>query len=179
MWLEQQYQPFVLSVRRDEAVWFAGDTGYPHQVRAWKIAGLLDESCWHRTSAGDGSKGPRLFDWACVPLARWPEPDWRHWLLLRRSPGDAKELAYYVCYAPRRTKFEELIEVAGSRWSVESCFELGKQEVGLADYEVRHWAGWYRHITLAMLALAYLVVVRHHAAERPQKKGVRSKRRAR
>jgi SRSO17 transposase len=170
VWLEQEHRPFVLAVRRDEAVWFAGDTGYPHQVRAWKIAAMLEESCWQRRSAGDGAKGPRIFDWARVPLARWPEPGWAHWLLVRRSISDPEELAYYVCYAPRRTQLAKLVQVAGSRWNVESCFELGKQEVGLADYEVRHWAGWYRHMTLAMLALAYLVVVRHQAAEQPPKK---------
>jgi SRSO17 transposase len=162
-WLEEGHRPFVLAVRRDEAAWFAGDTGFPHQVRAWKIAAMIPESDWHRISAGEGSKGPRLFDWAVVPLARWPEPGWRHWLLLRRSISDPKELAYYVTYAPEGTRFEELVGVAGSRWSVESCFELGKQEVGLGHYEVRHWHGWYRHITLAMLALAYLVVVRSQA----------------
>jgi SRSO17 transposase len=162
-WLEEQHRPFVLAVRRDEAAWYAEDTGFPHQVRAWKIAAMIPASGWHRLSAGDGSKGPRLFDWAVVPLARWPEPGWRHWLLLRRSLSDPKELAYYVAYVPEGTLFEELVGVAGSRWTVESCFELGKQEVGLGHHEVRHWHGWYRHITLAMLALAYLVVVRSQA----------------
>ena len=87
-----------------------------------------------------------------------------HALLVRRSLSDG-ELAYYVVCAPVTTPLQRLVNVAGQRWTVEECFELGKDEVGLDQYEVRHRIGWYRHITLAMWALAYLTVTRWQAAQ--------------
>ena len=81
----------------------------------------------------------------------------------RVSVREPEELAYYVCYGPTGTTLEELVRVAGTRWAIEECFEEAKGQVGLDQYEVRRWDDWYRHITLAMLAHAYLAVVRHQA----------------
>ena len=92
------------------------------------------------------------------------EPGKGYWLLVRRSIAKPGELAYYVCYGPAGTTLEELVRVAGTRWAIEECFEEAKGQVGLDQYEVRRWDGWYRHITLAMLAHAYLAVVRHQAS---------------
>jgi hypothetical protein len=78
----------------------------------------------------------------------------------RRGGEAAKDLTYYVVFGPANTSLATLARVAGMRGTVEECFEVAKQEVGLADYEVRSWHGWYRHITLAMLALAFLVAMR-------------------
>ena len=94
------------------------------------------------------------------------EPGKGHWLLARRSIAKPDELAYYVCFVcfgPAGTTPEELVRVAGTRWTIEECFEQAKGEVGLDQYEVRRWDGWYRHITLAMLAHTYLTVIRHQA----------------
>ena len=114
-------------------------------------------------SAGDGAKGPRLYDWALVPLAAPRVAGFEQALLIRRpldAPDDPKQLAYYLTFAPVGTLMETLVAVAGRRWTVEESLEAAKGEVGLDHYEVRHYHGWYRHITLAMLALAYLAVVR-------------------
>ena len=94
-------------------------------------------------------------------------------LLVRRSIAKPGELAYYVCFGPESTTLEELVRVAGTRWTIEECFEEAKGEVGLDQYEVRKWDGWYRHITLAMLAHACLAVVRQQALEQggPGEKG--------
>ena len=95
------------------------------------------------------------------------------WLLLRRSIGDPTELAYYLAYGPKETPAEELIRVAGRRWQVEDCFEQAKGEVGLDEYEVRKWEAWYRHVTLSLLAHAYLAVLRsdaHDGAQEPEAK---------
>ncbi len=86
-------------------------------------------------------------------------------LLARRSIAKPAELAYYVCFGPGGTTLEELVGAAGTRWAVEECFEEAKGQVGLDQYEVRKWDGWYRHITLAMLARAYLAVIRHQALD--------------
>ena len=101
------------------------------------------------------------------------EPGKGYWLLVRRSIAKPGELAYYVCFGPVDTTLEELVRVAGTRWTIEECFKEAKGEVGLDQYEVRKWDGWYRHITLAMLAHACLAVVRRQALEQggPREKG--------
>ena len=83
--------------------------------------------------------------------------------MARRSLAQPEELAYYVCFGPADTTLADLVQVAGTRWTIEECFEEAKGQVGLDQYEVRKWEGWYRHITLAMLAHAYLAVVRQQA----------------
>ena len=174
--LEQREQPYVLTVRSNEKLWASehASEGSKHAsegVRAkktgWYTAAELAEACpasaWKRHSAGAGSKGERIYEWTCLRLARRPGPPqtrWLHALLVRRNGADRKDLTYYVVFAPANTSLATLAGVAGRRWAVEECFEVAKQEVGLADYEVRSWHGWYRHITLAMLALALLVALR-------------------
>jgi SRSO17 transposase len=95
-----------------------------------------------------------------LPLAAPLEPGWCRWLLVRRSISDPRELQAYVVFAPQDTPWAEVVRVAGTRWTIERGFEAAKSEVGLDHYEVRSWTGWYRHITLAMWALALLTVLR-------------------
>src|SRR3954452_16053338 len=118
---------------------------------------------WHRLSAGAGAKGPRLYDWAFLPFRGAVPEDWGKGLLIRRSLGEKQELAFYLTSAPPGTTLADLVRVAGTRWTIEECFEAAKGEVGLDQYEVRSWTGWHRHITLALLALAYLTVLRKAA----------------
>jgi SRSO17 transposase len=162
IWLEEREQPFVLEVACREPLWAATTAG-PAQVRADRLAATLPTEAWERLSAGWGAKGPRLYDWARLPLARWPWPDFEHWLLVRRSISKPEELAYYVVFAPKGTTLAELVRVAGSRWAIEECLESAKGEVGLDQYEVRRWDAWYRFITLALVAHAYLTVLRAQA----------------
>jgi SRSO17 transposase len=127
---------------------------------------------WKRLSAGDGAKGPRLYDWAYLPYRTPPVPGWKTGLLIRRRKGRPHQFTFYLTRSPEETPLAELVRMAGQRWRIESCFEEAKGETGLDEYEVRSWTGWYRHITLSMLAHAYLTVVRQHAI------GGRSPRRA-
>ena len=158
LWLEENHYWFVLAVTKAEALW----SGFEQQ-RADERAATLPAQAWQRLSCGDGAKGPRHYDWALLPLPRFmQENDILHALLIRRSLTDG-ELTYFVVFAPADTSLQSLVHVAGQRWKVEECFELAKDEVGLDQYEVRHWTGWYRHITLAMWALAYLTVTRSQA----------------
>ncbi len=113
-------------------------------------------------SAGDGAKGPRLYDWAYLPY-RGAAPGWRMGLLVRRGTAKPDDLAYCLTHAPEATTLARLVRVAGARWAIEACFEAAQGEVGLDGYEVRSWAGWHRHVTLAMLAHAYLAVPRKAA----------------
>jgi SRSO17 transposase len=158
VWLEQQDLHFVLAVRSNQHVW----PDIRGQMTVERLAATVAPQAWTTRSAGDGAKGPRLYDWVRIPLLSWQMPGER-WLLVRRSLSDAT-LAYYVCYAPPETDLQTMVHVAGKRWTVEECFEATKGEVGLDHYEVRSWHGWYRHITLAMIAHAYLTVVCADAA---------------
>jgi SRSO17 transposase len=115
---------------------------------------------WHRLSAGEGAKGPRLYDWAFLPYRGGAPAGWEKGLLVRRKLDEPDDLAFYLTLAPEGTDLTTLVRVAGTRWTIEACFEAAKGEVGLDEYEVRSWTGWHRHVTLAMLAHAYLAVVR-------------------
>ena len=132
-------------------------------VEDW--AKKVPEGGWTRRSAGDGAKGPRLYDWASVPF-RGAREGWQKALLIRRSLEKPDALSFYLTLAPEGTELATLVQVAGTRWTIEACFEAAKGEVGLDEYEVRSWTGWHRHVTLAMLVHASLAVVRQHAIRR-------------
>lgn len=170
MELERREQPFVLAVRSNEKLWAVLGT-HLGQHAASRLAASLPARAWRRLSAGAGSKGERLYDWARVRLTRLQQPPWDHWLLVRRSRTDPKDLAYHVAFGPDRTTLATLARVAGRRWAVEECFEVAKQEVGLGDYEIRSWHGWHRHVTLAMLALAFLAAMRVRLNAATSRKG--------
>jgi SRSO17 transposase len=125
------------------------------------LAARLKPSEWTRRACGIGSKGFRVYDWALtesgIPGHQW---------VFRRSIADG-ELAYFHCYNPRGETTAELVRVIGSRWPIEECFEAAKQEAGLDQYQFRLYHSWYRHITLAMLALAFLAVLRATAKKGP------------
>lgn len=164
--LEHNGQPYVVAVQSNQRLFT--DEG-PLAVAA--IAGGLPARAWRRGSAGWGSKGPRLYDWAWRPFGPVDGRGWRLWLLVRRRRQAPQERAYYLCRGPARTTRGELIRVAGARWPIEECFERGKGECGLGHYEVRSWVGWHRHVTLSMLALAVLGVVRWRAESAAAKGG--------
>jgi SRSO17 transposase len=152
-WLEERLQPYVLAVPKNQRI------GLTH--RADSVVASWPAERWQRAAAGGGSQGPRFYDWAWQELSfRWTELGWKQWLLARRSLSDPTEIAYYFVFAPEEVRLEQVVRAAGSRWQVEEAIELAKGQVGLDDYEVRHWQGWYRHITLAMFALAFLTVVK-------------------
>jgi len=156
LWLEEQQQPFVMAVRRDEALW----SGFEQQ-RVDVLVERLTEADWQRLSAGDGAKGPRLYDWAALTLPRWRQDlTWIHALLVRRSLSDPSAIAYYVVFAPVDTTLHQWVHVAGQRWTLEERFEHAKDELGLDQYEVRSYHGWHRHITLVMLAQLFLNALR-------------------
>ena len=154
-WLEAQPHAYVLTVSAQEYVWLDW-----RQRQVKTILAILPAEGWIRLSAGDGSQGPRWYDWRWLPLVDPEDPAWRRWLLVRRSLSTPTTLTAYVVFAAQATTLAEVVRVAGTRWTIESGFEAAKREVGLDHYEVRSWTGWYRHITLAMWALALLTVLR-------------------
>ena len=157
-WLEAEDRPYVLAVACSHPVWHEGV-----QVRIDALVGQIPADGWQRLAVGAGSKGPRLYDWACARLPYWTADGWAPWLLIRRSVAKPEELAFYRAYGREETTVDELARVAGTRWAIEEGFQRAK-EIGLDQYEVRRWAGWYRHITLCLLAHAFLEVTRAAAA---------------
>ncbi len=156
--LEERGQPYVLAVRSNEAVTTWPPYGPPGQVRAVDLTSGLSSRGWQRLSCGEGVQGPRIYDWAFLPLRPALHDGFVHALLLRRHPDRTEEVAYYLLYAANDTPLSEMVQAAGARWTIDDMFKLAKGQVGLDHYEVRSWRGWYRHITLALLALVALVV---------------------
>ncbi len=169
-WLEGQELPYVLAVKSNEPLVVDTENGSA-QVAARRLAQQIPDDQWERLSAGEGSKGPRLYDWGRVSVGLGSEPDRAHWLLVRRSITDPEDLAYYACFGAADLALAELVRVAGTRWIIEDAFKEAKQEVGLDEYEVRRWTGWYRHITLALLVHAFLTVTRCYATTADAKGG--------
>jgi len=158
-WLEAHGYPYVLAVACNEPVGILTPDGQRRQVEVGEVeALLLHDQEWQRLSMSEGTKGPRLFDWACVPmLHRW-EDDGRHWVLIRRSLSDPQEKAYYFVFGPSGTTLQQMVKAIGARWHIEEDFETAK-DLGLDHYEVRSFVAWYRHITLVMLAHAFLTAI--------------------
>ncbi|GAA3476048.1 hypothetical protein GCM10018966_005750 [Streptomyces yanii] len=154
--LEQSGVGYVLAVPKSQFT-----VGCP------RIEGLFAQApdeAWEKISCGNGAKGERFYDWAAARLpAVWEfdgdEPTRQRWMLARRSIAKPDEIAYYLASAPLEATVADLVRIAGCRWKVEECFQSAKNECGLDQYEVRRYVGWYRHITLAMLAHAFLTVL--------------------
>jgi SRSO17 transposase len=160
-WLDDQGINYVMAISCDQR--FSTPTG---PMRADELAALAPRRGWQRLSAGPGSKGERLYDWLLIdPGADDPQ------LLIRRSISKPSELAYYICHSSTPVPLVELIRVAGSRWGVEETFQFAKNETGLDHYQVRKYQAWYRHITLSMLAAAFLAVTAHHERHLTNQKG--------
>ena len=157
-------------------------------VRAGTAAALaseLGEADWHRLSAGEGTKGARLYDWAYCPLADLDAADydgpatglWTRGLLIRRAIADG-DLRFFSTWCPAGTDIATLVRVEGQRWAIEDSFETAKNELGLDHNESRSWHGWHRHVSLVMLAFAMMAAVRHAAnTAAPPKRPARAIRR--
>jgi SRSO17 transposase len=156
-WLEAHHYSYVMGVACDEPVGIHTPDGVRRRVEASAVeAYLLRTQDWQRLSMSQGTKGPRLFDWAVVPiLHRW-EDDGRHWLLIRRCVNDPSIKAFYLVFGPPHTELAVMVKVCGTRWHIEEDFANTK-ELGLDHYEVRGWTAWYRCMTLVLLAYAFLV----------------------
>ena len=154
LWLEEQRKCYALCVSGKEYIW-----QNDRQIRVSEILNSLPAEGWLEASCGDGSKGSRVYDWMCFALKQSAPEGFTRTMLIRRSKTDLEDLQAYLCCAPTNTPVEKLVRIAGVRWTVECCFAESKAEVGLDHYEVRSYGGWYKHITLACLALALLTVL--------------------
>ncbi|MFG2880717.1 IS701 family transposase [Streptomyces sp. NPDC048337] len=155
--LEQSGLGYVLAVPKSQQVF---------GPRADHLFAQAPDTAWEPMSCGEGAKGPRIYDWAALQLPAVREFDYQRrkqvrqrWALARRSRSRPDEIAYYLAYAPMDSTIADLVRVAGIRWQIEECFQAAKNECGLDQYEVRRYTGWCRHITLAMLAHAYLAAM--------------------
>jgi SRSO17 transposase len=169
MALRRAGKGYVLGVNASHPCNAWGDKP-PVAGTAEAIAQALPASAWTRLSAGDGTKGPRLHDWAYLELADLEAAEydeglsglWTRGLLVRRSIADG-ELAFFSTWCPAGTGIAMLVKVEGHRWAIEDGFETAKNELGLDHNETRSWHGWHRHVSLVMLAFAMLAAIRHRA----------------
>ena len=141
-WLEEQTQAYVLGVASTVMLWRADAAGLYQETLAAYVA-RRPADAWVRLSAGAGAKGPRVYAWTWGRLAPAKHAGWEHWWVARRSLQDPSDVAYYFTFAPAATSLAQLVAVAGTRWVVEESLETAKGEVGLDQYEVRKWTGWY------------------------------------
>lgn len=165
--LEDAQLSYVVAVPKSQQV---------HGPRIDHLIGQAPPEAWQRLSAGSGAKGERFYHWAAARLPAvgefdGDEPTRQRWLLARRSITKPDEIAYYLACAPLHATVADLVRVAGCRWRIEQCFQSAKNECGLDQYEVRRYVGWYRHITLAMLAHAFLAAM----AAQERQKGVKGR----
>ncbi len=168
--LEACLQAYALAVPCKEHVDVQGT-----RKRVDHVARELAQEDWQVWSAGAGSKGPRLFAWTRVELPAPEASGWQRWLLIRRSLEEGVKpaaMAYILVFAPADTSLVEMVEAFGTRWTVEQCLGETKGEVGLDEYEVRSWHGWFRHVTLSMVALALLAVLRANEEANAHKKSL-------
>ena len=159
-WLEEHGVSYVMAIRRSDTL-----TMPDGEQRADALIAAVPVRAWQKISAGAGAHGPREYHWARIPVRAGWERGRGHWLLARRSLTSPDEISYYACYGPRRSSTADLAWAAGSRWHIEECFQQAKGETGLDHYQVRTWRAWYAHITLSMLALAWLSATRARAAK--------------
>ena len=158
-WLEARRRPYVLAVARSHPVWHAGAQG-----RVDALVESIPAEGWQRIDVGAGSKGPRLYDWARGRLPYATAAGWAQWVLIRRSVSQPEEVAFYRAFGHDEATLAELARVAGMRGVIEEGCAVAKGEAGLDQYEVRRWEGWYRHITLCLLAHAFLEATRAAAS---------------
>jgi SRSO17 transposase len=153
--LEARQQPYVLATRSNHTLRLLTDEGL-EQTDPLTLADALAPEAWAQHAAGEGSKGPRLYDWARIALPWTGDSGFERWLLFRRSRRDASERAYYLAFTRIGTTLAEMAGAAGLRWTIEECFQRAKEELGLDHCEARSWHGWHRHMTLCMAAAAFL-----------------------
>jgi SRSO17 transposase len=153
-WLEEVRKCYVLCVSGKEYIQIDGvKTSISNALKE------LDENLWFEASCGGGSKGERKYNWQILNIDGSFVPGFKHHLLVRRSLSDPADMRAHICFAPEGTTEDKLIKITGTRWTVESCFAEGKSEVGMDQYEVRSYSGWYKFITFSCIALALLTVM--------------------
>src|SRR6266487_4825020 len=158
LFLEKQGYAYALAVPSTEVVCVQTRTGLLLSDVASIAQQALRAQEWQRLSQSLGTKGERLFDWARLPVVQAGVADGRHWLLVRRCLDNPNELDYYLVWAPPDTPLPTMVQAVGGRWHIEEDLQAGKA-LGLDHYEVRSYLGWYRHITLVLLASAFLVSI--------------------
>jgi SRSO17 transposase len=166
--INEQHRYYVMEVPQTLHVRLV--VGGPSQAVS-ELVSTLEAQQWQRLAFGFGEKGLNLYDWAAILVIPTTDEVGEQWLLLRRSLENG-EITYYLSNAPVETSLEVLAEVASARWCIERLLEEAKGEAGLAEYEVRHWQAWYRHITLSMVAHSWLTLVRHEERKKKILAGV-------
>ncbi len=167
--LTEHHLPYVLAVAPNHLVRLGWKEGYASiRVDAWLARKRHLRG--YRLSAGWGSKGPRWFDWAWWKMDAQVPEGWQAWIVVRRSISDPSEMLFHLVCAPKQTTLPQIVQVAGHRWKVEEAIERAKGDCGLDQDEVRSWTGWYRHVTLSLLAQCCATLMAQQANAEQEKK---------
>ncbi len=131
------------------------------------LAAALPEHAWQEIEVAEGAQGPRRYRFARrrVWESRDGLPGRECWLLLRTNL-EGEEPRYALSNAPPEVDLKRLAQVQTTRWRIETEFETLKGEVGLDEYEVRGWRGWHHHVTLSLLAGAFLLSLQQEWGEK-------------
>jgi SRSO17 transposase len=154
-WLELRQQGYVLAVASNSVVSIGRE-----RYTVTEVLNCVPKKQWKLLSAGSGTKGERYYEWMRIKIDSDSPAGWSRWLLFRRNVKKPDEVAFYIAFCSDKKSLLAMVKAAGTRWTIEECFEMAKGETGLDHYEVRSWTGWYRHITLSMFALSFLVKLR-------------------
>lgn len=154
-YLEDKKVPYVMAVPSNQVIAVQFE-----KVPIIDFIKSAPKAAWQKLSAGTGSKGPRLYEWALLKINHPFGEEYQRWALYRRSLSDPTDVVFYLVFAPSQTSIQDIVLAWGARWTIEECFESAKGEVGLDHYEVRSYRGWYRHMTLVMIAHSILVISR-------------------
>jgi SRSO17 transposase len=168
--LEDRRQPYVLAVRSNLHLRFVTRKGFI-QTDPATLADELATDTWKAHTAGEGTKGIRLYDWARIALPWMVDDGFERWILIRRNRNNPEDRAYYLVFSRIGATLSELAGAAGLRWTIEECFQRAKEELGLDHCEARSWHGWHRHMTLCMAAAAFLARLSDQLRQSAERKG--------
>ena len=159
-WIEDNKKGYVMAVSGKNYV-----TQRKKQKKVSDIISKLGEDGWIRLCCGEGTKGGRIYEWKVITIDQPSDVSFERCLLIRRSISSPDEIKAFICFYPRGTLLKKIVEIAGIRWTIERSFQESKDEIGLDQYEVRSYSGWYKHITLAMCAHAILAAIKVNTAD--------------
>jgi SRSO17 transposase len=172
-WLEEQGQPYLGMLPCTEPIVLRLPDGALRRIEVGQLPALLPQQLpWSRLASSTGPKGPRTFDWLCLPLWHRGWEDGQHFVLLRRFVEEPQRITFALVFASKPTTLPQLVMVAGSRWHIEEDFANAKH-LGMDHYEVRQYRGWYRSLTLALLLLAYLTSLQIRQDDAQKRSSVR------
>lgn len=161
--IHQRQRYYVLAIGAHHHV-IPAATGQKTALNA--VRASVPAASWHRFCFRIGEKGLIWYEWTALRVMMTNDAVGEQWLIIQRSLDEHSDYTFWLSNAPIQTPLVDLVGVALSRHPIENLIEEAKGEVGMADYEVRHWHGFHRHMTLVMMAHTWLKLLQHDQREK-------------